>query len=206
MTSPLPSPAKIGAVILAAGASQRLGQPKQLVSVSGKPMLARTIEAALAIPRLWPVVVVLGARAEQIRPVVVPHPVLIVENAAWAEGMASSLRLGLTTVEAFQHHIPAVLFTLCDQPGLTPATLHELVETYDRSHASLVAARYDGHLGAPALLRREHFAHLHQLVGDEGARQLFARVPSEQIASIERPELAFDLDTPGDLARLHASS
>ena len=84
---------RFGIVILAAGASTRMGEPKQLLVFDGRPLLVRAVDAALA-SAAWPVVVVLGAHAEKIRPLLARHPVLISENPAWAEGMASSVRAG----------------------------------------------------------------------------------------------------------------
>src|SRR5829696_3582015 len=87
---PVPCPLKFGAVILAAGSSTRMGTPKQLLELEGKQLLVRAVEAALSSPA-WPVVVVLGAHAELIRPAIARLPVLVTENPAWAEGMASSI-------------------------------------------------------------------------------------------------------------------
>src|SRR3954467_3092348 len=84
---------RFGLAILAAGASTRMGAPKQLLELDGQPLLLRTVEAALA-SSAWPVVVVLGANAEKIRPTLARLPVLLTENPAWAEGMAASIRAG----------------------------------------------------------------------------------------------------------------
>ena len=200
--TPLSPAARSGLVILAAGASRRLGQPKQLLSVSGSPLLSRVIEAALAVPAVWPVVVVLGAHAEMIRPLAVRRPVLVAENPAWAEGMASSLRVGLETLLTFSSRLEAAIFALCDQPAFSSAVIERLLAERAATGASVVAAHYAGHPGAPALIARSHFPVLRQLVGDEGARQLFARLPPGALAPVEMPELAFDLDTPDDLQRL----
>ena len=91
---------RFGAVILAAGESARMGTPKQLLALDGQPLLVRAIEAALA-SAAWPVVVVLGAHEEKIRPVLARLPVLVADNPAWSEGMASSIRVGVTTLQQF---------------------------------------------------------------------------------------------------------
>ena len=83
--------ARFGCVILAAGLSARMGSPKQLLEIGGRPLVLRASEAALESP-VWPVVVVLGAHAERIRPLFARLPVLVVENPTWQEGMASSIR------------------------------------------------------------------------------------------------------------------
>lgn len=196
----MPTEPPVGCIILAAGASRRLGQPKQLVPIDGQPMLARVTEAALATPGLWPVVVVLGAHKEVIRPSIVRLPVQIADNPAWAEGMASSLRIGLDTIAQFSRNIDAVLITLCDQPDLTTDTLTRLLQAHRQNACDVVAARYGGHIGAPAIVRRPLFAAMAHLTGDEGARQIFQHLPPAAIAAVDFPELVRDIDTPADLA------
>lgn len=189
---------RIGAVVLAAGASTRMGVPKQLVTIDGKPLLLRAVEAALASP-VWPVVVVLGANAEQIRPTLARLPVLVTENPAWAEGMAASIRAGVTTLQQFSRHLDAALLALCDQPAFSPSTIAQLIAAQKATGCSIAAARYEGRNGAPALFRREHFATLTGLTGEEGARALLNDDPN-RVAAVELPELGLDLDTPADLA------
>lgn len=193
---------RFGVVILAAGASTRMGQPKQLLEVGGQPLLVRTVQAALASPA-WPVVVVLGANAEQIRPALARLPLLITENPAWAEGMAASIRAGVATVQQFSRQIEAAVIALCDQPAFSAATIMQLVAAQRATGRSIVAARYAQRHGAPALFLREHFPTLTHLTGEEGARALLNDHP-DRIASVNLPELAVDLDTPADLAAFRA--
>jgi CTP:molybdopterin cytidylyltransferase MocA len=189
--------------LLAAGASTRMGRPKQLLPVNGRPLLERAVLAGLAAP-VWPVVVVLGAHADAIRPILARHPVLVAENPAWAEGMASSLRAGLGVLNAFSPRVDAALVALCDQPAFSTETIQKLLSVQAETGRSLVAARYQGHLGAPALFLRSHFPALSALTGDEGARKLMAQVPADALAAVDLPELALDLDTPDDVARLES--
>lgn len=181
-----------------------MGTPKQLLELDGKPLLVRAVEAALASPA-WPVIVVLGAHAERIRPVLARLPVLITENPAWAEGMAASIRAGVTTLQQFSRHLDAALIALCDQPAFSADTIAQLLATQRTSGRSIVAARYAGRHGAPALFLREHFASLTSLTGEEGARELLNGDPA-RIASVELPALALDLDTPADVAAFQAGS
>jgi molybdenum cofactor cytidylyltransferase len=189
---------RFGAVILAAGASTRMGTPKQLLELEAKPLVVRAVEAALASPA-WPVVVVLGAHEEQIRPALARLPVLIAENAAWSEGMASSIRTGVMTLGQFSRAIDAVVIALCDQPAFSAAVIAQLVAAQRTTGRSIVAAHYHGRNGAPALFMREHFPALTALTGEEGARALLNGDPS-QIATVDLPALALDFDTPGDFA------
>jgi molybdenum cofactor cytidylyltransferase len=204
VSNPLSPVNRVGAVILAAGASARMGSPKQLLKIEGKPLLVRAVEAALASP-VWPVVVVLGANAERIRPVLARFPVLITENASWPEGMAASIRAGVTTLQQFSRHLDAALLALCDQPAFSAATIAQLIELQRTSSRGIVAARYSGRNGAPALFLRQHFAELTALTGEEGARALLNADPS-RVAAIDLPALAMDLDTVADVAALNLDS
>ncbi len=181
-----------------------MGTPKQLLAVKGQPMIVRTVEAALASPA-WPVIVVLGAQAEKIRPVLARLPVLIAENPAWAEGMAASIRAGMTTLRQFSRSLDGVLVALCDQPEFSAGSIAQLLAAQRSSGRGIVAAHYHGRNGAPALFLREHFAALAALTGEEGARALLNGTP-EQVAAVDLPELAFDLDTLGDYERWQRES
>ena len=199
---PVEATSPTACVILAAGESRRMGRPKQLLTYQGKSMLARTAEAALAIPDIWPVVVVLGAHADLVRPSVIRLPVLVAENPAWVEGMASSLRVGLEEVEQFSTHIDRILFTLCDQPALEPSTFRVLLDRQRETDHDIVAAHYGNHPGAPAVIHRRRFPALAHLTGDAGARQLFKSLPADSLTTVDLPALATDLDTPEDYQSL----
>lgn len=194
-----PARFRFGAVILAAGSSSRMGTPKQLLEIEGRPLIVRAVEAALASPA-WPVVVVLGAHAEKIRPALARLPVLIAENPAWSEGMAASIRTGITTLGQFSRTLDGALLALCDQPAFSTDVITQLAAAQTRSGRGIVAARYSGRNGAPALFLRNHFPTLAGLTGEEGARALLNGNPTE-VAPVDLPELAVDLDTPEDFAR-----
>jgi len=198
----LPRRFRFGAVILAAGASTRMGTPKQLLELKGRPLLVHAIEAALA-SSAWPVVVVLGANLEKIRPAIARLPVIVTENPAWSEGMAASLRAGVTTLQQFSRSLDAALFALCDQPAFSAGVIAQLVAAQHESGRGIVAAHYAGRNGAPALFRREHFPALAGLTGEEGARALLNGDPS-QVTAVDLPALALDLDTPEDFAAAQA--
>lgn len=191
----------IGLVILAAGSSSRLGTPKQLLPYEGESLLRRAAEIAL-LSSCRPVVVVLGAAAEEIRPEIQELDVVPVENPNWAEGMSASLRVGLETAERIAlDPLDAIVLMVCDQPLLTAAVLDRLVAEYRASACPIVASAYGGTTGVPALFDRSHFPELKGLTGAQGAKQLLRRYP-DQTHTVPFPEGAIDIDTTADYARL----
>jgi molybdenum cofactor cytidylyltransferase len=208
----LNSPLPFGAVILAAGSSSRLGQPKQLLLYENRPLVTRAAEAALAAGAS-PVIVVLGAHAEKIRTALAGLPILIVENPAWSEGMASSLRSGLAALESASPDNPAtsgpvpgaVLLALCDQPHFSASSIERLTSALTSTPGATIAATQHSSAGGgvPAIFARTHFPALHALRGPEGARRIIA-ANTATTALVDLPELAFDIDIPADWQRLNS--
>jgi molybdenum cofactor cytidylyltransferase len=190
----------IGIIVLAAGESSRMGEPKQLLRVAGETLLGRTVRAALETP-CRPVVVVLGARADAVRDAVAAAAeVRVVVNRVWAEGMSSSIRCGVRALAAIDE-IGAAILLLCDQPFVTSEVIMRLVAAYHARRTLLVAAEYeaDGEQtrGVPALFARRLFPELLALRGAEGARRLIRRHIAETTL-VAVPEAAFDVDTPAN--------
>jgi molybdenum cofactor cytidylyltransferase len=184
---------KIAAIVLAAGASRRLGQPKQLLAFRGKNLLNRSLQAAREAG-CEPLLAVLGANAELIRPTIEDREARIVINGEWSEGMASSIRCG---VQALTDETDAVILLACDQPQLDSAHLAALIAKWRDTHCDIIASKYGGTIGVPALFNRSMFPDLCALRGDQGARSLFQRadLKSECVAW---PPGAFDVDTIED--------
>lgn len=193
MTDPIPI------VVLAAGESRRLGSAKQLVRFAGQTLLARAIATGLAA-RSGPILVVLGSRLELLRDEVTALGARVIVNSAWATGMGSSVRAAVATVEADLPAASAILFTVCDQPLVTPELLAAIIRTH-RAGADLVAASYAGGVGVPALFARRCFAELRDLPGDAGARRVLAR-HAEDVVAVPFPDGIVDVDTPADTDRL----
>lgn len=193
----------VGVVVLAAGASTRMGEPKQMLKYGGETLLGRAVRAALGT-RCRPVVVVLGSHSAAMLEEAAATGARVVVNEGWAEGMASSIRRGLRELEE-SADVDAVLLTLCDQPLVTAEILVRLVDVYRRRRAPLVASEYESGgvraRGVPALFGRSLFPELFELRGAEGARRVIAR-HAEAASVIAVPEAAFDVDTPDDYARL----
>ncbi len=189
------------AIILAAGASTRLGQPKQLVAVDGETLLHRTARLAIQVGCL-PVVVVLGRDAATLAGEVEGLGASIVINDEWQTGMASSLSRGLQAVLAAKPHQLRVMILVCDQPKLDASVLRELLTTHTAKEALIAASRYQGTNGVPAIFSRELYPELLELTGDQGARRII-QLHLAEVVSVDFPGGGFDLNTPEDLARLH---
>ena len=196
----------IAGVIIAAGASSRLGRPKQLLPLAGRPLLAHALANALA-SRLDEVVLVLGHQAPTIERALVkalgPTRTSIVVNPRYAEGQSTSVVAGL---DATPSGAEAVLFLLGDQPGVAPAIIDAVLATYRSSPAPIVAPTYGGTIGNPILFARHLFPVLKCLSGDEGARGVVRR----HLGEVRRVEIGLaapppDVDTEADYQSLLAA-
>jgi molybdenum cofactor cytidylyltransferase len=191
----------VAAVIIAAGSSSRLGQPKQLLVLNGEALLQRAIcnahEAGAS-----PVIVVLGAHREQIQSEVDFSKAGIVVNRGWEEGMASSIRAGVDELQKAPD-VPGVLLMLCDQPAVTAEHLGRMISAFRQNPANAIASVYSGKRGIPAIFPREAFPDLLALRGDQGARGLLS-APSRTVTEIALDGGELDIDRPEDLARLQS--
>jgi molybdenum cofactor cytidylyltransferase len=190
----------IGLVILAAGASTRMGTPKQLLFYQGCSFIRHITDVAIASV-CQPIAVVLGANANRIKPEVSSLPVQIVENQQWQEGMSASIRVGLEALLAVNPNLEAVAIALCDQPFVSSQTLNQLVEVYHFTGQPIIASEYAETLGVPALFSRTLFSELMTLKSTEGAKTLIKK-HNHQVFSISFPEGAIDIDTPNDYEQL----
>jgi len=190
------------AVILAAGASIRMGTPKQLLTFDGRTLIRRTIEAAQgALCR--PILVVLGAHADQIRPETADLDVFVLQNPEWPEGMASSIRVAMQTLQARTPAPGGAILTVCDQPYVSSEHLRTLIQTSRSSRQPIVASQYVGILGVPALFAPNLWPELLALTGESGARSVIRRHVRE-VCPVPFPEGACDLDTPEDILSIGA--
>ncbi len=185
----------VAAVVLAAGASRRMGQLKQALPVGpdGAPMLRQAAQVASAAG-MAQVVVVLGYQAGALAPLLEGLPVESVLNSDWQEGLSTSVRAGLG---ALRPEIDAAVFLPVDQPGLTPALLQALAARHILTAAPIVAPRYAGQRGTPVLFARALWPELRVIQGDRGGRELIER-HAGQVAwlEVEDPALLADVDTP----------
>lgn len=194
MTATPDGPPSHGAILLAAGASSRLGRPKQLLEIAGEPLLRRAARALLASEPLE-LVVVLGHDATRIGAVLDGLPLRRVIAADHAEGMAAALRAGIAALDP---HCAGALVALTDQPALEASHLLALRDAWRNAPQRAVASHYVGLAGVPALLPRAWFAELLALHGDTGARALL-RARSGEVTLLDAPALALDIDLPQQL-------
>lgn len=188
-------PAAVAGLVLAAGAGTRFGMAKALARLDGRSFVEIAV-AALADAGCGPVLVVLGARADEVRTGTVLTETTVLVNPDWASGMSSSLRVGLAAVPA---GVDAVLVSTVDTPWVGAAAVRRIVAL--AGPAALARASYHGRPGHPVLIGREHWAGVAAAAtGDVGARDYLSAhgavvVPCEDIAD------GTDVDRPADLER-----
>lgn len=199
-------PHSVAGLLLAAGASRRLGEPKQLLAGDdGRPAVTRMVRA-LHDAGCESVFVVVGAAREAVAAALADETVIFVPHDDWAEGMGSSIAAGARA--AMTHGAPAdgLLVAPCDMPAVDSAHLRALIDAFDATNR--VASAYRSHEGAtvrgiPAILPRADWPWLQSLSGDAGARPLLRE---EHVATVWLEHGAFDLDTPRDVQRWRDSS
>ncbi|ARS35835.1 nucleotidyltransferase family protein [Pontibacter actiniarum] len=189
-----------GLVLLAAGASTRLGEPKQQLPYQGQTLLQRAVRAAVESVCV-PVVVVVGANAPSLLPYLSDSQVHTVQNQHWEEGMASSVRCGLEYLLRKAPTLSACVFMVCDQPYTTATVLDALVQA--QQEGKIVASAYSGVLGTPVLFHKRFFRVLLALQGQQGARKIVQQYQQEVIA-IPFAKGAVDIDTAADYTALLA--
>lgn len=193
----------VGAVILAAGSSSRMGSPKQILPFRGESLLRRAALAALGAG-CFPVIVVTGAYAVLSRRELEGLDVREALNPRWETGMASSIGAGLEGLLDADPNAAAAVFMLCDQPHVTADVLSGLAEAHRVTGSPVVASTYGGSFGVPALFSRSLFAELAGLEGGGGAKQVIERYASEA-CFLPFPGGEVDVDTRDDFSRLIAT-
>ncbi|NKE63027.1 nucleotidyltransferase family protein [Lentzea sp. PSKA42] len=185
---------RVAGLLLAAGAGRRFGTPKALVPLGGKLFVDSAAEL-LKAAGCDPVVVVLGANADEVRTQATLDGVTVVDNPHWETGMGSSLRTGLHAIGITD----AVVVLPVDTPGVTVAALHRLMELAEPK--ALARAVYHGEIGHPVLIGSDHFAGvMASAAGDQGARDY---LKANTVRHVECADVAdgADIDRPEDLRR-----
>jgi len=185
------------AIILAAGSSSRMGNPKQLLEWHNRPLLVHAITNIREILHDR-VIVVLGAHAELIQTSINLGDVTSVVNSQWQEGMASSIRAG---VQALPASAAAALIMLCDQPLINAEHIQNLLSGWQHAPTHIVVSEYHQSVGVPVVFPAEFFTDLLALKGDRGAKPLILDF-KDRLLKIPLPEAEVDIDKPEDFELL----
>jgi len=192
----MPNTNTIGTIILGAGASSRMGRPKQLLVWRNELLVNRAVRQATAL-EAGPVVLVLGAHADLIANEVEDTSIIVGVNDNWEEGMGGSIVTGLKALLKKDSNLAGVLITLVDQPLIDTTHLLEIIEIFNKNNSPLVAAAYGDTLGVPALFSADLFPRLLTLSGREGAKKIIHQVQGK-LTKWPLPAAKIDLDTPGE--------
>jgi molybdenum cofactor cytidylyltransferase len=202
--APPARPARVGAVVLAAGRSRRMGESNKLLAeLGGKAMVAHAADA-LAAADVSPVVVVTGHEAERVRGALAGRDLLFSHNPDHAAGLSTSLRAGLA---ALGGRVDGALVCLGDMPLVGPAHVRALVGAFEaEGGAAICVPAFERKRGNPVLWPARHFAEIMALEGDAGARSLLDKYANEvHYVAVADAGVNVDVDTPEALAALRST-
>lgn len=196
---------KIAGIVLAAGASRRMGTPKLLLPWQGKPIVQHVVQTALEAG-LAPVLVVAGEHESEIFAALRGLDVSFVSNPDWSAGQSTSITIGVRALQNIEDDsLRAAIFLLGDQPRVPAALVHAIIAAYERTGEKIIAPSVHGKRANPVLFDRSLFPALLELCGDAGARQLFNSHPPFLVAW-EDERILLDVDTPADYQQLLSNS
>jgi len=188
-----------GILILAAGSASRMQQPKMLLPFGKGTILSHLLEETKAVqPKA--ICVVTGFYHMAMLPLLQTEAVMVVYNERWEDGMAGSIKTGLTALLEQHPALDSVMILVSDQPFITRSLLLQMIQTQETSDKGIVAALYNGIKGTPVLFNKKYFHHLQELKGDKGAKSILQLVPDD-IATVDFAEGEMDIDTPEDYER-----
>jgi molybdenum cofactor cytidylyltransferase len=190
---------KFGVILLAAGASTRLGQPKQLLMFGDLTLLDHCIHVAHG-SNADSIIVVVGAKPHSVN-TQVSDKTHIANNVYWQEGMSSSIRLGIKTLAEVDPLAEGAILMVCDQPYVTSLLLNTLIATYQTTGKPIVASGYDNTFGPPAFFHKKLFPELLQLDGDVGAKAVVQQ-HADEVELVLFPQGNIDIDTVADYQKL----
>ncbi len=189
------------AIILAAGQSSRLGRAKQLLEWKGKSFVQHTFDVAARFVPPDQIIIVTGARQEQVEAHLSKHKLPFTHNPDWPEGMGSSIRTGTNVLLQAFPNIEAILIMVCDQVKIEPFDLQPLFEAHQANPEKAIVARYLNRVGVPVIFPKAWLAMLRELEGDRGARAILRNQP-DALYPVDLPKAAFDVDTEEDYRNL----
>ncbi|MFH7000847.1 nucleotidyltransferase family protein [Flavobacterium bizetiae] len=189
-----------GIVVLTAGSSSRLGQPKQLLLYKNTSLLKNTISQASQVENTT-IIVVTGSNHELIEKEISNPEIKTSYNPDWELGMSSSITKGLKESLRLYPDIQKIIFTVCDQPFITNIVFENLINEHQKTEKGIIASAYSGTLGTPVLFHKKYFNELLELKGQEGAKKIINKFLDDTTAiPFENGEI--DIDTMEDYNRL----
>jgi len=188
---------QISAILLAAGKSERLGTPKQLIPWQGTTLLEFTF-TTIQRSGFEDIIVVLGAYAELVKQKINTHNMRIVYNAAWESGKASSIRAGLNAIST---NAEGVMIFLCDQPFLSRELIRKIQEAAGESTAEIIAPKVAERWSNPVFFKKKAFPSFYILKGEEGGKDLFSRYTMKAVLWSDL-RILYDIDTVQDIEKL----
>jgi molybdenum cofactor cytidylyltransferase len=189
---------KTGIIILAAGNSSRMREPKQLMMYKNKTFLQHIIAEAKNA-NLEPVICVTGYQSELITKNITGMGISIVYNEGWREGMGSGISAGVKQI--LLSDVDSVVLAVCDQPHVSADLFRTMEELKDQSGKGIVAASYAGTLGTPVLFTKGYFNQLKSLDGNQGAKNI-VKLNMPDVCSVEFEKGRIDIDTKEDYEHL----
>ncbi|WP_034045580.1 nucleotidyltransferase family protein [Wocania ichthyoenteri] len=192
----------ISIIILAAGASKRMGTPKQLLKWGNSTLLGNTIETALKLS-VKEVIVVLGANYNAIKKEIKHYPITILNNEDWQKGLGKSLAFGVEYITSSKQKVDGILVILADQPLINAQFLNKLIDEFNKKEHPIIATSYKNKkYGVPVIFDKIYFEELLTLNDDYGAKHLLKK--NKSLVKILIPELEnLDLDLKADYESLY---
>jgi molybdenum cofactor cytidylyltransferase len=186
-------------VILAAGSSSRMGNPKQLLLYKGKSLIQHSIYEAMQT--MHPVIVVVGANRDLIKNELKELDITIAENERWAEGISTSLHCGLTAAKKLTNDVDGIIFMVSDQPFISRLLLDQLLKAQHETGLPIIGGYYKDTFATPVLFHKIFFDELMNLKGDTGAKKLTGKY--KHLATfVSFPDGDIDIDTMEDYKAL----
>ncbi len=195
------SPKNIAILILAAGASSRMGRPKQLLPWQDTTLLGNAIRKAKASDAKT-VIVVLGANAASIQNGITEKNIEIVKNMGWSSGLGSSIASGTDFLINKENKPNGILIMLADQPLIDTAYLNAMIAAFNPEQEVIVATAYENRAGVPALFSESYFKKLTKLDDDFGAKKIIDS-QKENILVLDLGQRTVDIDTKSDYQKLN---
>ena len=185
----------VSAILLAAGVSKRMGEPKLLLPLGNSTVVEQTIDNLLG-SRVSEVIVVLGHRAEEMIKAIANRPVKIVVNPIYHQGMSTSIVAGLNLVDS---KAQAVMLALADQPFINSKTINRLIEEFFNHDKRIAIPAHQGRRGHPIIFSMKYKGELLELKGDIGGREIIRGHPDDILeVTVDSSSINIDIDNMGD--------